>query len=224
MAARALPLDLQHVTPHPIINISLIINCINYKVIETKFNHRLLSIHKKKENKIKFLNSTESFTILSIRNLNFKAIMSSCSNSLLTLTASAKSTRTRRKLLMYTKLISLYKSYECLWMENHANFFNFALKGEIWDAIAEKMLLLTPRDQEPNPEKWKSLVHTLRYKMELEKVNEEKAKYFKEPYLPPKRKLYTEKLKFVSTHRFDRKAQTDSVPTVSNAVRHYNRA
>lgn len=142
----------------------------------------------------------------------------SCSNSLHTLTASAKSSRSRRKLIMYTKLINLYNGYECLWMENHEDFFNFALKEEIWSAIAEKMLPLTPKEEEPNPERWKSMIHKLRYKVELENLVEEKAKFYNEPYWPPKRRLYKEKLKFLSRHRFDRKARTDTEPTVSNPV------
>lgn len=132
--------------------------------------------------------------------------------SLLTLTASVRSARTRKRLVTYTKLINLYRAHECLWMENHVDFFNFALKDEIWDAIAEKMLALTPAQLEPNPDKWKGLIHKLRYKVEMQKVNEEKLKFLKKLEELPRRLFYSDKLQFLSKHRFDRNDRTHPLP------------
>lgn len=140
----------------------------------------------------------------------------SLTHSMLTLTASVRSARTRKRLVTYSKLINMFRAHECLWMENHVDFFNFELKDEIWDTIAEKMLALTPKQLEPNPDRWKSLMHKLRYKVEMQLVNEEKAKFLKE-YVP-RRLFYSDKVQFLSKHRFDRNDRTNPVTTVCNSL------
>ncbi|KAH8246472.1 hypothetical protein KR038_000697, partial [Drosophila bunnanda] len=79
-----------------------------------------------------------------------------------------------RKLLKSSKiklkLIALYGDHKCLWNECHKDFFNFDHKAKIWEAIANEMLVDSP------PDFWKHAMHRLRYNVDLERVQEQKAK------------------------------------------------
>ncbi|XP_060650157.1 uncharacterized protein LOC132787240 isoform X1 [Drosophila nasuta] len=114
-----------------------------------------------------------------------------------------QSLRTKRRHEMYGKLIDLYKRRECLWMENHKDFFNFALKEEMWEEIANAMV--GPRHPYPNVDRWKRLIHTLSYRVKLEQLHEQEANYSNQFNELPPRLSYSNKLQFLFKHMFDRK-------------------
>ncbi|KAH8263564.1 hypothetical protein KR044_010543, partial [Drosophila immigrans] len=101
------------------------------------------------------------------------------------------------------KLLELYKSRECLWMESHKDFFNFALKEKMWEEIASKMV--GRKHPNPNVNRWKRIIHTLRYRVKLEQLHEEEAKFNNQVDELPPRLSYSDKLQFLFKHMFDRK-------------------
>lgn len=120
-------------------------------------------------------------------------------------TETSNSQRTKRRYQMYFKLIDLYREHECLWMESHKDFFNFDLKENAWEEIANEMTgSVHPI---PNVDRWKTLIHTLRYKVQLEQLHQQEAKFYNQvEELPPKLR-YSDKLQFLLKHMFDRKEQ-----------------
>ncbi|XP_043070341.1 uncharacterized protein LOC6562637 isoform X2 [Drosophila grimshawi] len=135
------------------------------------------------------------------------------SNSSFSLTNLASlSKRRKRKWRHYFKLIDLYKKNECLWMENHKDFCNFALKEDIWEKIAIQMT--NRAHPNPVPEKWKRLVVRWRYKVQLEQLHKEQARFYnKIDVLPPKLR-YSDQFQFLLKHMFDRNKSAKKVVQV----------
>ncbi|XP_017082463.2 uncharacterized protein LOC108115489 [Drosophila eugracilis] len=88
------------------------------------------------------------------------------------------------------KLIALYEDQKCLWNQCHKDFFNFDRKEEVWEAIANEMRQDSPTGF------WKHMIHRLRYDVELERVQEQGAK-FSGGKVPPKLP-YSDNLQFLS--------------------------
>ncbi|XP_034474700.1 uncharacterized protein LOC117781925 [Drosophila innubila] len=114
--------------------------------------------------------------------------------------------RNKRRLQMYLKLIDLYSQHECLWMENHKDFFNFALKENLWEEIANQMI--SPLNPIPNVDKWKRLIHILRYRVQFEQVHQQEAKFYNQVDELPRKLCYSDKFHFLFKHMFDRKDQS----------------
>jgi len=104
------------------------------------------------------------------------------------------------------KLIALYEDHECLWNQCHQDFFNFERKDQIWEAIANEMKLDSP------PEFWKHLIHRLRYNVELERIQEQEARFSGGTVQP--KLYYTDKLVFLN-HMFSREKRTTPKEVVS---------
>ncbi|XP_020812477.1 uncharacterized protein LOC110187430 [Drosophila serrata] len=104
-----------------------------------------------------------------------------------------------RKLLksskLKLKLIALYGDHKCLWNECHKDFFNFDHKAKIWEAIADEMQANSP------PDFWKHAIHRLRYNVDLERVQEQKAKSMGEDF--SSKLTYKDHLHFLN-HIFSR--------------------
>ncbi|XP_064539618.1 uncharacterized protein LOC135429284 [Drosophila montana] len=136
--------------------------------------------------------------------------------------------RTKRRWRFYFKLLDLYRKNECLWMENHKDFFNYDLKAEIWQQIAEEMT--TTAHRVPTPERWKQLIVKWRYKVQLDQLRRQEAQFFnKVDELPPKLR-YSDRFQFLIKHTFDRKkpvkkdvpapvSEAESVPGESLAAK-----
>ncbi|XP_026836919.1 uncharacterized protein LOC6548799 [Drosophila erecta] len=93
------------------------------------------------------------------------------------------------------KLIALYEDHKCLWNQCNKDFFNFELKDRIWEAIANEMKVDSPSGF------WKHMIHKLRYKVELGRIQEHGAKFSGES--PQPKLFYSDKLLFLN-HMFDR--------------------
>ncbi|XP_070067918.1 uncharacterized protein [Drosophila takahashii] len=93
------------------------------------------------------------------------------------------------------KLIALYEDHACLWNQCHKDFFNFERKDQIWEAIANEMKADSP------PGFWKHMIHRLRYNVDLERIQEQSAK-FSGDTVPPKL-YYSDNLAFLN-HMFNR--------------------
>nr|NP_724314.2 uncharacterized protein Dmel_CG31627 [Drosophila melanogaster]AAN11100.2 uncharacterized protein Dmel_CG31627 [Drosophila melanogaster] len=93
------------------------------------------------------------------------------------------------------KLIALYEDHKCLWNQRNKDFFNFELKDRIWDAIADEMKADSPSGF------WKHMIHKLRYKVEMERIQEQGAKFSGES--PQPKLFYSDNLLFLN-HMFDR--------------------
>ncbi|XP_050741371.1 uncharacterized protein LOC108033778 isoform X2 [Drosophila biarmipes] len=93
------------------------------------------------------------------------------------------------------KLIALYEDHECLWNQCHPDFFNFERKDQIWEAIADEMKLDSP------PDFWKHFIHRLRYNVELERIQEQQARFSGGTVQP--KLYYADKLAFLN-HMFNR--------------------
>ncbi|XP_043862661.1 LOW QUALITY PROTEIN: uncharacterized protein LOC120457779 [Drosophila santomea] len=93
------------------------------------------------------------------------------------------------------KLIALYEDHKCLWNQCNKDFFNFELKDRIWDAIANEMKADSP------PGFWKHMIHKLRYKVDLGRIQEQGERFSGES--PQPRLFYSDKLLFLN-HMFDR--------------------
>ncbi|KAH8334296.1 hypothetical protein KR059_008612, partial [Drosophila kikkawai] len=105
------------------------------------------------------------------------------------------SRRLMRSAKVKRKLIALYADHRCLWNECHKDFFNFGHKANIWGAIAAEMKADSP------PDFWKHQMHRLRYKVDLERVKEQKAKSMGEDF--ESKLFYKDQLNFLN-HIFSR--------------------
>ncbi|XP_030565433.1 uncharacterized protein LOC115765847 [Drosophila novamexicana] len=117
--------------------------------------------------------------------------------------------RTKRKWRLYFKLIDLYRKNECLWMENHKDFFNYDLKAQIWQQIAEEMI--TTAHPVPTPERWKQLIVKWRYKVQLNQVRRQGAQFYNKVDELPRKLLYSDRFQFLIKHMFDRKKPVKKV-------------
>ncbi|XP_001357492.3 uncharacterized protein [Drosophila pseudoobscura] len=108
-----------------------------------------------------------------------------------------KSPELTRRMMKYLKLIALYKDHECLWHQCHTDFFNLPLREKVWQEIAGKM------KKGSDAEQWKNLMYKLRYSVELERIQQQAAKFQPDIDLAPKLQ-YGDKMQFLN-HMFDRK-------------------
>ncbi|BFF94494.1 uncharacterized protein DMAD_12109 [Drosophila madeirensis] len=120
-------------------------------------------------------------------------------------TISGEAPEITRRMKKYLKLIDLYKGHDCLWHQCNSNFFNKPVKEKVWKEIARKM------KKKSDTNRWKFLINKLRYKVELERLHQQEAKFQPDIELPPKLE-YSDKFQFLN-HMFDRKWGKSPIPT-----------
>ncbi|XP_017855022.2 uncharacterized protein LOC108608246 [Drosophila busckii] len=124
-----------------------------------------------------------------------------------------KLSRAKRRQKTHLKLIELYKQNECLWKETDKDFFNIEHKECVWEDIAEQM---ASNPAKAYPEKWKGVIHKLRYKVQLDQLRADQAKLFKAPLDElPQKPLYAAHLDFLSK-KFDRKSKKPALANLDS--------